>query len=459
MSDQQIVLPHDWEPRSNYQVKPWNYFEGPSQRKRAVLVWHRRAGKDLFGINMCVKEAMKRVGSYWHLFPEYKQAKSAIWNGVTSEGKPYLSHFPPELVDRKFEAETRIRLVNGSNYYLVGSDNYNRLVGTNPVGVILSEYSLQKPQAWQYLSPILAENGGWALFIYTYRGKNHGWIMAQLAKANPEWFFDEQIAGSSERATKRPNGLPVISDEEIDKLRKENVPEAVIQSEFFCNPDAPVEGAYYSKQMQEMKKSGRITTVPYDPRYPVSTAWDIGHDMTVIVFAQFVGYEIRLIDCIFRSDEGLPYFVDRIEKTGYKFDKHYGPWDIDTREWAGGRSRMKIAADLGMKFTVTPQKPGGASLMDGIEQVRLLIPRCVADEKKCDMLLQGLRNFRKEEEKESLQLTGEHAQAMKLFKDHPLHDWASHFDAAMRTLAWNVAHRKAISTVPQERAVDDYQYL
>lgn len=453
-----IVLPHGWEPRT-YQVKVWNYFQGPEERKRAVCVWHRRAGKDLFAINMLATQAFKRVGTYWHLFPEFKQAKAAIWNGVTSEGRRYLDHFPKELIERTYENEMRVKFVNGSNYFLVGSDNYDGLMGTNPCGIVLSEYSLQNPKAWQYISPILAENRGWAVFIYTFRGRNHGWMLAQIAKQEG-WFYDERYAGSGAGATKRPDGTPVVPDEEIDRLRREGISEAVIQSEFYNNCDAPIEGAFYAKQMATVKAEGRIGKIAYDPRYPVYTAWDIGHDMTVIVFAQLVMHEIRIIDCIYKSEQGLPYFVGAVKVKPYEvYERHFAPWDMDTREYASGKSRMDIARELGISFTVKPQKPGNEGIADGIEQVRLILARCIFDEQKCGMLIEGLRSFRAEEEQEKMQYTGDTKEAGKIFKAKPLHDWASHFDAAMRTLAWNVVKMNRASKNLPDRAEDVYSYV
>ena len=62
--------------------------------------------------------------------------------------------------------DMRLELKNGSIYQVVGTDNVDRLVGSNPIGVIFSEFSLQDPRAWDLVRPILAENGGWAvLFI------------------------------------------------------------------------------------------------------------------------------------------------------------------------------------------------------------------------------------------------------------------------------------------------------
>lgn len=458
MVEQRIVLPHCWEPRT-YQVPTWNYFQSNVARKRGVCVWHRRAGKDLVAINLLATQAFKRVGTYWHLFPEFKQARAAIWNGVTSEGRPYLSHFPTGLVERTFEAEMRVRFINGSNYYLVGSDNYDGLMGTNPCGIVLSEYSLQNPMAWQFLSPILAENGGWAHFIYTFRGRNHGWLLAQMAKREG-WFYDERIAGSGPDATKRPDGRPVVTDEEINQLRKEGIPETVIQSEFFNNCEAPIEGAYYAKEMVRVKTDGRIGNVPYDSRFPVYTAWDIGHDMTVIVFAQLVHDEVRIIDCLFKSEHGLPYFIGEVKAKPYDvYEKHFAPWDLDTREWASGKSRITISKELGINFSVKPQKPGNEGVKDGIEQVRLLLSRCIFDEVKCSMLLEGLRSFRAEKEQEKAQFTGDVAGKITVFKSGPLHDWASHFDSAMRVLAWNIANLNANRKAFPKKAKDDYQYV
>jgi phage terminase large subunit len=66
-----------------------------------------------------------------------------------------------------------IRFKCGSTWQVIGSDNYDALVGSPPVGVVFSEWALSNPQAWSLIRPILAENGGWAIFITTPRGRNH----------------------------------------------------------------------------------------------------------------------------------------------------------------------------------------------------------------------------------------------------------------------------------------------
>ena len=50
--------------------------------KRLIEVAHRRWGKDEIVLNGFRELSQKRVGTYWHCFPEYAQARKAIWNGV-----------------------------------------------------------------------------------------------------------------------------------------------------------------------------------------------------------------------------------------------------------------------------------------------------------------------------------------------------------------------------------------
>jgi phage terminase large subunit len=76
-----------------------------------------------------------------------------------------------------------IRFKSGSTWQVIGSDNYDALVGTPPIGVVFSEWALSSPQAWSLIRPILAENGGWAMFITTPRGRNHAHRMHEMALA------------------------------------------------------------------------------------------------------------------------------------------------------------------------------------------------------------------------------------------------------------------------------------
>ena len=180
-----ITLPHNFKPRK-YQLpflKAWD-----SGIKRFILVWHRRSGKDKTVFANLVKKMFERVGTYFYFLPTYTQAKKVIWTGADKDGFRFLDHIPKELIKGEInETEMRVELIpppghtSGSIIQLVGADNIDRIVGTNPIGVVFSEYSLMKPKVWEYIRPILAENGGWAVFVFTPRGMNHAWNLLQDA--------------------------------------------------------------------------------------------------------------------------------------------------------------------------------------------------------------------------------------------------------------------------------------
>jgi hypothetical protein len=167
------LLPYRWQAR-RYQLRLIHYLAKGG--KRAVVVWHRRAGKDSVALNWIAQAAVQRTGTYWHMLPEARQGRKVVWDGIDRRGRRMIDQaFPPELREGKpNDTEMRLRLRGGSVFQVVGSDNYDALVGSNPVGVVFSEYSLARPAAWEYLRPILAENGGWAVFIFTPRGQTTG---------------------------------------------------------------------------------------------------------------------------------------------------------------------------------------------------------------------------------------------------------------------------------------------
>ena len=146
----------------------------------------------------------------------------------------------------------RLELKNGSIYQVVGTDNVDRLVGSNPLGVVFSEYSLQDPRAWNLVRPILAENGGWALFIYTARGRNHGYDMFNMASRNERWF-------SQRLSVEDTKAVPM---EAIEDERSAGMPEELIQQEFYCSFDAPLVGSYYGSLMSKALAEERIKAVP-----------------------------------------------------------------------------------------------------------------------------------------------------------------------------------------------------
>lgn len=370
--------------------------------KRAVAVWHRRAGKDAVGVNWTVTAAMQRVGIYWHMLPTLLQGRKVVWDGITKDGRKVLDAWPEEIITKRRNDEMKLDLVNGSMWQVVGSDNYNSLVGSNPIGVVFSEYSLADPAAWDFIRPILAENDGWALFLYTPRGRNHGHVLYQMAKSTPGWFAS--LLGADQTGA--------ISDEVIEAERLAGMSEEMVQQEFFCSFEAPLFGAYYAKEMLEVEREERICSVPYDKAVPVETWWDLGiGDATAIWFAQRVGREIHLIDYYESSGEALSHYVRVLNDKPYTYAEDVVPHDAEARELISGKTRIEVMRSLNRRPAVVTRH----AVDDRINAVRMNLNRCWFDAKKTERGVECLRQYRKEYDEKH-----------KSYRTKPVHDWASH---------------------------------
>jgi len=409
MEDVNISIPNNWGVRK-HQEPLWDYMANGG--KRAVAVWHRRAGKDSTSLNFTSVQAHIRKGVYWHLAPTAKQVRKIVWDNIDARGDRVIDQVFPEAVRTKTnQTEMRIELKCGSLWQCVGSDNFDSLVGANPVGVVFSEYALANPRAWDYIRPILAENGGWAIFIYTPRGKNHGYELYNFAKKNPKWYHEILTVGNT----------GVISEEIIQEERDSGMPEAMIEQEFYCSFDSPLVGAYYAREFNRINKEGRITRVPYDTGLQVHTAWDLGiGDATSIWFFQQIGFEIRVIDFYESSGVGLDHYVDHLRSKPYKYGEHYLPHDVNVRELSTGKARIDTLHDLGVHATVVPQLP----VADGINAVRNLLGMCYFDEDKCHYGIEALKAYH-----------AEYDDIRRVIKAVPVHDWASHAADAFRYAA------------------------
>jgi len=380
--------------------------------KRVIAIMPRRAGKDICAFNLMVRAALRTCGVYFYVFPTYAQGRKVIWDSLTNDGMRFLDFIPKTLVEKTNSTEMKISLINGSIIQLVGSDNVDHLVGTNPRGIVFSEYALQDPRAYQFLRPVLTANDGWALFISTPRGKNSFYDLYKIALNNPQHWFAYKLTVED---TKH------ISLDDISQERSSGeMSEDLIQQEYWCSFDLGVEGSYYSRYLDEMRVQGRISNVPYESGHKVHTSWDLGmRDSTTVVFFQTIGTTVRIIDCYENSQEGLEHYIKLLQQKPYTYGRHIAPHDIKVRELGTGMSRLEKAKQLGITFTVAPN----LTIMDGIESVRSSFSKMWIDSSRCSKLIKALENYRQEYDTKK-----------RSYKNHPLHDWSSHMADNMRYL-------------------------
>lgn len=433
-----IKLPHKFDPR-DYQ----------SDLLRAVFVekykhvyWicHRRAGKTKTAINVLTIAALQVPALYIYLMPQTNQARKVIWRGRGSDGVRFLDHIPKPLIAKINNQEMSVELINGSIIQFVGSNNYDSLMGINSRLIMYDEYPLQNPMAYELLSPILLESGGTEILFGTPRGHNHGFEVYQMAINNPAWYVKKLSIDD----TRRTDGSPIITLEQIEQERLSGKSEEIIQQEYWCSFDIGNQGAYLTKEIAQAEYEQRITDFPINPHLPVHTYWDIGiRDSTAIGLMQQNGPYLDHIGYIEGNNKGLQdYYKELLElqkKIGFKkFGYHFAPHDIRNREWANSaKSRLQVAADMGLHFMVVPD----LSIQDRIEAGRAFMRQSRFHKTNCKQLLRCLREAMRE-----------YDDMNKVFKDKPLHNWALHgFDAyTYGAVAWRNQFARPDMNIPRK---------
>lgn len=416
-NQKRIRIPYNFEPR-DYQYDLLKAID--SGYKRALCVWHRRAGKDKVLINIIASKMVEKVGSYYYFFPTYSQGQKILWEGIDKDGFKFLDHIPKEIRKRVDNSSMTIELKNGSIFRIIGTDNVDSVVGTNPIGCVFSEYALQDPRAWGYIRPILAENEGFAIFNYTSRGRNHGYTLLEYAKnKKDEWFIS--ILPATETSVFTPEQL----ESERDQYISEDGDDLRFRQEYLCSFDGAIQGSYYGKILQQLREKGHFANFVVED-YPVQTWWDLGmNDMMSIWFTQIIGNEIRVIDYYENNGEGLSFYAGILRDKGYKYDRHFAPHDIEVKELGTGISRKDKALDFGIRFDTVPK----TTLEDGIQAVRSVLPQCYFREEQTEVGVNCLMNYHKEYDEKN-----------KVYKNHPKHDWSSHGADAFRTFAVGYKH-------------------
>ncbi len=364
------------------------------------------------------------IGNYYYAFPTYSQGRKALWEGRGKDGIKYLDYFPEELIESKNEI-MKINYKNGSLFQVIGVEDIDSIMGTNPKGIIFSEYSLQNPKAWEYMRPILRENGGWAIFNFTPRGKNHGYKLYEMARRNPKWWVEKLTV----------NDTKVLTLEDIQEERDSGMTEDMIQQEFYCSFIAAIQGSIYWEQINKAELNNQFVDVPYDPSMLVHTVWELGkNDTNCIGFYQTNGITWRKIDYLSGNRKGLPDWIKLVKEKPYNYGKHFAPHDIKVSDYAltGNQSRWDVAKGLGIKFEMIPN----LSIQDGINAGGMFFSKLYIDKTKCADFIEAIPQY-----------TREYDEKKKDFKDTPYHDWTSHFADEHRYAA--LVADKMTNDIPQ----------
>lgn len=424
-----ITIPYLFEPY-NHQIDVFRARDAGI--RHLFLRWARRNGKDKTCWNLSIREATKRVGTYWYIFPQLKQARDAIWSGMDNDGMKFLEHIPPELRGREpNNQDMSIELSNGSIIKLQGTDRFESRRGANPIGVVYSEFAYCDPNVRKAINPILKANKGWEAINSTPAGRNHFYHLEESIKKSTgegtpidrRWFLSVKTMDD----TVRHDGSPIFTKEDYEEELKEGNTEEFLQQEYYCSYSANTVGYYYLNYINDLRDNGQIGKYPFIPHLPITTYWDIGvGDSTAIFFMQWDQQRPRIIDYYENFSVGIDHYSSVLmngHRSRYAYKRHVFPHDIANTEFGSGKSRYEIAEGIfgADKCDIGPK----LGLEDGIQAVRAFLPRCIINEdENTEKGIDALENYQRS-----------YDEAKREFSAKPLRNWATHAADAFRYMA------------------------
>lgn len=393
-----------------YKPRKWAKLLHDSARRWIVMVIHRRAGKTTAVLNHLQRDALRKKNTrYAYIAPTYKQAKLIAWDII----KLYSGDIPGIKYN---EADLKVIYPNGSQIYLFGSESVDALRGIALWGCGLDENSQQPSNLFsEVISKCLADNLGYCIWLGTPKGKNQFYKTYENAKKNPdEWlaiFKNIEDTLNNEEGQVVDN-LKIALEDDKKLVSQGQITREEFEQEWYCSFEASIKGAYYSKEVGELRKN-RYKSIPYDPAIKVQTVCDLGVGQKLAVgFYQKVAGEVRMIDYWQGTEkEGIVDAIKMMQTKPYIYGKHFAPHDIRAKEITTGKTRWQVASSLGVNYDIVPS----LSVDDGINKGKLLFSRLWVNSDNCEFWLDAVSQYRQEWDDKR----GE-------FRNIPYHDWTSH---------------------------------
>jgi phage terminase large subunit len=403
--------------------EPFKAFHARSQR-RAILVYHRRAGKTVATVNDLVAKALrckKKNGFFAYIAPFMGQAVQTAWQYLQEA----VRAIPGHKVDLTLKL-VKIPSAHGTmaTIRLFGADNPNSLRGLYFDGVVLDEVADMKKMVWtEVLQPALMDRLGWAVFIGTPKGKNFFYDLYEQAKKDPETWFSQILKASD-------SGL--LRQEDLEAYRAD-VDEETYEQEMECSFTAGIKGAYWASLISKMDEEGRLQPLDVVKAAPVHVVFDLGwSDATAAWFFQLFDGDLRVVDHQEWNEVDIHKIIKEVIAKGYKMGDWWLPHDAKAKSLQTGKSLIEQFRKHGINPKAVPE----LDVLDGIQAVRHTLPKILIDGKRCYQGIEALKNYQKKWNAE-----------LGVFSKHPLHDWASHSADAFRYLCLAVSDKKLAASV------------
>ena len=360
----------DYVPRQAF-----NAFHDRTERD-AIMVCHRRAGKTVAIAN----DAQERCLSITRQFPPARiawfyptrvRAKDIAW--------PYLKHYSKNIPGaRPIESELAIEYPHMGRVTLYGADNA-RGVGLWLDGVYYDEDDDIPQKTRSEVEPTLADYSGFSVRAGMLKGRYNLWPAYDKARMDPKVF----------KLLMRADESGIIAPEELARLR-DRMGEAAYQMQLLCNPNAAIANAIYGKQMDDMRREGRIVPkIQVDPAVPLYAFADIGHSLTgddwSWWFIQISHRDYLIHEYYARTGEVPAHYAAKIlevqDRLGVRVTQVFLPHDGAMKDRHGRSAKDDLeAAGLANRVRVVDRTP---NVWDSINDVRAVLPQCYVSQAGC----------------------------------------------------------------------------
>ena len=213
-----------------------------------------------------------------------------------------------------------------------------------------------------------------------------------------------------------------------------------------CDFDVGNLGAYFTREMSDMEREGRITTFLPNPNLPLHSVWDLGGtDATAAWLFQVDGQFVNLLAVLHDTGYGLKHYLELAETMRKQFNcqwgNHFMPHDVKQghQGWESTESRLMIARRHGWHFQVTPR----VNFEDGIEAMRYVFPKLRVNKVNCQIGIRAMREYQRE-----------YDEVKACYKPKPLDNWATHILDSLRYLSINY---RRLYDIPQSSRKYEYR--
>lgn len=440
-----IKVPRYYAPRP-YQREAWARRLSGDYDYYAKI-WHRQAGKDTDDIQFALYDAYREAGrqsAYVGL--DNKWIRRNIWDKYL-DGRKHWADYPDDVIDVR-ETAQQVQMLNNTDdlapslIQFIGYKESESLIGSSYNNFFVSELSLYKRGAFDYLQPIWdAKRANKERFMvnvnFTPRGMNNvaaDWLTAYTGESEPEaWpgahgrvYVDVVRADQSVNA----NGERLFSDELLEEIRQRYIRamgnDLMFRQEYLCDFLAVNAGLVFPG-IEKVREEGRYCPTNFDTSKPVYMSWDISSkdkksDWTSAVIFQYYNGRIFVLDWYENNRMAVVECVQELAQREYFHLIRAAclPWDSDR----SGSMSSPLEECRRAFPNIIWHKLDRTYVQDGINRARKLLGNAIIDSKRCDWLMECFENW------EYRQLS-----SVDDWSAQPKHDRYSHLMDAFRYAA------------------------